>query len=98
MATLDILPVQGSLKGRVRVPADKSISHRAAILSALAEGDTRIENYLDSQTTNATLDCLSAMGAVIERAAPGTLVVRGRGLHSMREPDDVLFCLGSGTT
>ncbi len=92
--TRSLQPVQG----RIRVPADKSISHRAAILSALAIGETRIENYLHSETTDATLNCLRAMGADIERVAPETLRVQGRGLRALREPSDVLFCHGSGTT
>jgi len=86
------------LRGTLRVPADKSISHRAAILAALAEGDTRIENFLPSETTRATLHCLRALGADIESVEPTTLVVHGRGVHSLREPSDVLFCAGSGTT
>ncbi len=98
MSEICISPAQQPLKGRIGVPADKSISHRAAILSSLAEGDTRIENYLRSETTHATLNCLRALGAEIEEPAPETLVVRGRGLHSLREPGEVLFCLGSGTT
>jgi len=98
MSELCILPASQPLQGHIRVPADKSISHRAAILSALAQGDTRIENYLRSETTLATLDCLRALGADIEQVAPDTLVVHGRGLRSLREPSDVLFCVGSGTT
>lgn len=98
MPEFHILPTQRSLRGRLRVPADKSISHRAAIVSALAIDDTRIENYLRSETTLATLDGLRALGADVEPVGPETLVVHGRGLHSLREPADVLFCQGSGTT
>ena len=86
------------LRGNLRVPADKSISHRAAILAALADGDTHIENFLPSETTRATLSCLRALGAEMESIDPTTLVVHGHGLHSLREPSDVLFCAGSGTT
>ena len=81
MSEFTVSPARQPLKGRLGIPADKSISHRAAILSALAEGDTRIENYLDSETTHATLNCLRAMGVDIEEVAPETLVVHGRGLH-----------------
>jgi len=98
MSELRISPTSHPLRGTIRVPADKSISHRAAILSALADGTTRIENYLQSETTRATLDCLRALGAEIEQADAATVVVRGRGLHSLREPSAVLFCAGSGTT
>lgn len=86
------------LSGRITVPADKSITHRALMLTPLIDGESRIHNYLDSETTRATLNCMRAMGADIQETEPGTLVVQGRGLHSLREPHDVLYCLGSGTT
>ncbi len=86
------------LRGSLNVPADKSISHRAAILSALADGETRIENVLESETIRATLNVLRALGAETREPSPGTLLVKGRGLHSLREASDVLFCAGSGTT
>ena len=98
MSDLSISPANQPLHGHIRVPADKSISHRAAILSALAEGDTRVENFLPSETTRATLYILQALGADIERPDPNTLLIHGSGLHSLREPNDVLFCQGSGTT
>ncbi len=98
MSELCISPATEPLRGTVRVPADKSISHRAVILGALADGDTRIENWLQSETTRATANCLRALGAEIKGSGPNTLVVYGRGLHSLREPKDILFCAGSGTT
>lgn len=98
MSEIHLSPLQHPMRGRLRVPGDKSISHRAAILSALAEGGVRIENFLPGQTTQATLDCLRALGADIEQIAPETLIVHGRGLRSLREPENILFCAGSGTT
>ncbi len=98
MSEFHISPTTQPLRGAVRVPADKSISHRAAILGALADGDTRIENFLQSETTHAKLHCLRALGADIEQLDATTLLVRGRGLRSLREPSDILFCAGSGTT
>lgn len=86
------------LKGTFNVPADKSISHRAVILSTLASGDTRIENFLESDTTRATVDCLRQLGAAIDEPNPNMLLVHGQGLHSLHEPNDILFCKGSGTT
>lgn len=93
-----ITPITQPLRGSIRVPADKSISHRAAILASLANGATRIENYLHSETTYATLDCARALGAEIEMHDATTLTVHGRGLRGLREPSDVMFCKGSGTT
>jgi 3-phosphoshikimate 1-carboxyvinyltransferase len=98
MSELHILPANHSLRGTIRVPADKSISHRAAILGALADGDLHVENSLPSQTTQATVNCLRGLGAEIEQPDPNTLVIHGHGLRSLREPADVLFCEGSGTT
>lgn len=91
-------PANQSLRGAIRVPADKSITHRAIILGALADGDVRVENFLDSATTRATLDCMRMLSADIEQQDSGTLVVHGRGRNSLREPNDILFCKGSGTT
>jgi len=86
------------LRGTLRVPADKSITHRALMLAPLLNGKTRIENFLDSETTRATLNCMRAMGADIQEIDAHTLRVHGRGLRSLQEPRDVLWCLGSGTT
>ena len=80
------------------MPADKSITHRALMLAPLANGETRIENYLDCETTRATLNCMRALGAQIESLDPRTLLVRGGSMRSLQEPPDILFCLGSGTT
>jgi 3-phosphoshikimate 1-carboxyvinyltransferase len=70
----------GSLRGSVEPPPDKSISHRAALIGAMSEGETRITNYLDAADTNSTLDAVAAVGAGVERDADdGTVVVRGVG-------------------
>lgn len=68
------------------------------MLAPLADGETRIENYLDSETTRATSNCIRALGADIESPDPRTLLVHGGGMRSLQEPRDILFCLGSGTT
>ncbi|MCI0477640.1 MAG: hypothetical protein L0Y55_15450, partial [Anaerolineales bacterium] len=98
MPEFSISPAIRPLRGTLRVPADKSITHRALMLASLANGITRIENYLDSETTRATLNCMRALGADISEIDAHTLRVNGRGLHSLQEPRDVLYCLGSGTT
>ncbi len=98
MSEFSVTPTPNSLHGIIRVPADKSITHRALMLTPLLQGETRIENFLDSETTRATLNCVRAMGADIQEIDSNTLRVNGRGLHSLQEPRDVLWCLGSGTT
>jgi 3-phosphoshikimate 1-carboxyvinyltransferase len=98
MSELRVVPSAQPLRGTIRAPADKSISHRAVILSALADSGTRIDDWLESETTRATLNCMRQLGVDAEEPSPGVLVVHGRGLHSLSEPSEVLFCAGSGTT
>ncbi len=93
-----IVEGSGPLRGRVRVPGDKSISHRALLLGAIAEGETRVENWLPAGDCQATLHCLRALGVEIEQHDPTTLTVHGRGLRGLRPPTEVLDCRGSGTT
>ncbi len=86
------------LRGSVRVPGDKSITHRALILSSLAEGPSTIHGFLDSADCRATMGCLNDLGIPIERMGPDRLVVHGKGLKGYREPGRVLNCVRSGTT
>ncbi|MGQ9600318.1 MAG: 3-phosphoshikimate 1-carboxyvinyltransferase [Anaerolineae bacterium] len=86
------------LRGCVRVPGDKSISHRALLLGAIAEGTGRIENFLLANDCLATLRAVRALGIEVEELSPTALLVHGRGLHGLQEPEDVLNCVRSGTT
>ena len=86
------------LSGRVAVPGDKSITHRALLLGGLGEGDSRIDGFLDSGDCRATIGCLEGLGIAIERPAADALVVHGRGLHGWRAPHRPLDCIRSGTT
>lgn len=86
------------LGGRVKVPGDKSISHRALLLGAIAEGTTRVRNFLPAADCLATLACVRALGVEVERLSETELIVHGQGLHGLTEPKDILDCAGSGTT
>jgi 3-phosphoshikimate 1-carboxyvinyltransferase len=88
----------GPLRGSVRVPGDKSISHRALLLAAIAEGTSRVEGFLPAGDCLATLRSVRALGIGVEEHSQTTLIVHGRGLHGLQEPDDVLDCGRSGTT
>jgi 3-phosphoshikimate 1-carboxyvinyltransferase len=84
----------GPLRGSLRPPADKSISHRAALIAAMGEGETEIEGYLDSADTRSTLAAVEALGARIEGAGPGPIEerirIRGIGLRdAIAAPIDV---------
>lgn len=85
------------IAGRVRVPGDKSISHRALMLGAIAEGDTAITGFLAGEDCLATLVALRAMGVHIEHDEPSAVRVRGAGLHGLRAPQQVLDMGNSGT-
>ena len=87
----------GVLSGRLRVPGDKSISHRAFLISALAVGESQADGCLDSDDVLATQACLRALGVEIERTAPGAYRIYGRGVHGLAPPDGVLDCGNSGT-
>lgn len=91
-----IRPAQ-TVQGEVRVPGDKSISHRALILGALANGHVTIRNLASSADCLSTLRCLRALGVAIEDAGDETVVV-GQGLDGLREPGNVLDAGNSGTT
>jgi len=85
------------LHGEMYPPGDKSISHRLAILGALATGDTIIGNYCPGQDFQSTLDCLSDLG-VESRMINDDVIIRGRGLFGLRKPNKVLYAGNSGTT
>ncbi|PHX88001.1 MAG: 3-phosphoshikimate 1-carboxyvinyltransferase [Synechococcus sp. Baikal-G1] len=87
------------LQGVVQVPGDKSISHRALLFGAIAEGTTRITGLLPAEDPLSTAACLRAMGVTISAIEAGQRVsVEGVGLDGLREPEDVLDCGNSGTT
>ncbi|MFL0732671.1 MAG: 3-phosphoshikimate 1-carboxyvinyltransferase, partial [Prochlorococcus sp.] len=89
----------GGLCGTVRVPGDKSISHRALLFGAIAEGSTTIEGLLPAEDPLSTAACLRAMGATISPIRAGEIVhVEGVGLDGLQEPEEVLDCGNSGTT
>ncbi len=87
----------GPLKGVAEVPGDKSISHRALILGAMAVGETRITGLLEGQDVLDTAAAMRAFGAKVEQTGPGEWSVHGVGVGGFSEPDDVIDCGNSGT-
>ncbi|MDO1528663.1 3-phosphoshikimate 1-carboxyvinyltransferase [Fulvimonas sp. R45] len=87
----------GPLRGSVRVPGDKSVSHRALMFSALAEGTSRIHGFLEGEDTRATAAVLQRLGVRIEAPREGERVVHGVGLHGLRGSDGPLDCGNAGT-
>lgn len=89
-------PAKG-LHGELAAPGDKSVSHRAVMLSALAEGTSRIAGFLEGEDTRATARIFAQMGVHIDTPSPGERIVHGVGLHGLRAPRGVLDCGNSGT-
>ena len=88
----------GGLQGKLTAPADKSLSHRAALLGAMSCEPVRIENYLHAADTDSTLQAVRALGALVEvREGDGEVVVRGTGLREAREPDGPIDVGNAGT-
>ena len=87
-----------SLQGTITVPGDKSISHRALMLGAIAKGETTIEGLLLGEDPRSTAKCFRAMGAEISELNTEKVVVKGIGLGNLQEPEDILDAGNSGTT
>ncbi len=90
-------PARGALRGTLRVPGDKSISHRAMMLGSLAEGCTEVSGFLEGEDTLATAAAFRAMGVRIEAVGEGRRIVHGVGLHGLRAPSAALDLGNSGT-
>ncbi|WP_324699018.1 3-phosphoshikimate 1-carboxyvinyltransferase [Novosphingobium sp. RL4] len=88
----------GPLKGRIRVPGDKSISHRSIMLGALAVGETRVTGLLEGEDVLATAAAMRAMGASVERIGEGEWRVNGVGVGALLQPESPLDMGNSGTS
>lgn len=88
----------GVLSGRLRVPGDKSISHRSIMLGSLAEGVTHVTGFLDGEDCLCTLDAFRAMGVNIERRGSNELAIEGVGLQGLKAPSGPLYLGNSGTS
>ena len=92
------IAARGPLSGTATVPGDKSISHRALMLSALAVGESRIEGLLEGEDVLATAAAMRAMGATIERQPDGAWIVHGVGVGGLLQPESALDMGNSGTS
>jgi 3-phosphoshikimate 1-carboxyvinyltransferase len=86
-----------TVKGEITPPGDKSISHRAVMLGALAEGETRITNFLNGEDCIATVNCFKKLGIEIQNSGL-TVTVKGKGLYGLKESGSLLYTANSGTT
>ena len=89
----------GSLQGIIKVPGDKSISHRSLIIGSIAEGETNIEGFLYSEDPLSTANCLRKLGVNIPDIKRGEPIsLKGVGINGFKEPNEILDCGNSGTT
>lgn len=88
----------GQISGHIRVPGDKSISHRSIMLGSLAEGTTEVEGFLEGEDALATLQTFRDMGVVIEGPHHGRVTIHGVGLHGLKPPPGPLYLGNSGTS
>ncbi|MFQ5735434.1 MAG: 3-phosphoshikimate 1-carboxyvinyltransferase [Thermodesulfobacteriota bacterium] len=92
-----VAPATG-LRGELAVPGDKSISHRSVMLGSIADGTTEVEGFLEGEDNLSTIAAFGAMGVRIERPAPSRVLIEGRGMRGLCEPEDVIDAGNSGTT
>lgn len=85
------------MQGTIRVPGDKSMSHRSIMLGALAEGTTRVSGFLEGEDALATMQCFKDMGVQIDGPIDGEVVIHGVGLHGLKAPPKPLWMGNAGT-
>jgi len=85
------------LHGTLAIPGDKSVSHRAVMFAALADGTSRVEGFLEGEDTRATAAIFSRLGVRIETPSPSTRIVHGVGIDGLQAPDGELDCGNAGT-
>ena len=102
MSRLRVMRAERPLAGSVRVPSDKSMSHRSVLFAAMAEGESHLTSVLDSADVRSTIKAVEALGAEVrvEETGPGgmTVTVRGWGPEGPQQPDGPIDCGNSGTT
>jgi len=98
MSETRIVTSSTPLRGEITVPGDKSISHRSIMIGSLAKGQTVVRGFLHGEDNHSTLRAFRAMGIEIKEEENGVLVIDGKGLVGLKEPNDVLDCGNSGTT
>ena len=88
----------GSVSGQIRIPGDKSISHRSIMLGSIAQGVTEVTGFLEGEDSLATLQAFRDMGVVIEGPSDGRVVIHGVGLNGLKAPAGPLYLGNSGTS
>lgn len=98
MGNRAIKPATKALRGELVIPGDKSVSHRSVMLASLGDTPVHITNFLPSADCLSTIGVMEALGAQVEKVSDTELVVKGNGLHGLKEPATILDAGNSGTT
>ena len=94
---MKILPAK-KIEGSLKVPGDKSISHRAVILGSIARGITEIHNISPCEDCSCTISAIKKMGIEFSSSEKGTIIIKGKGLEGLSEPKEILDLGNSGTS
>jgi 3-phosphoshikimate 1-carboxyvinyltransferase len=97
MELISLQPTRNGLKGSIEIPGDKSISHRSVMFGSIAQGVTRVTNFLPGDDCLSTISCFRKLGVVIEDNEDG-LTIYGNGIDGLKEPNELLDVGNSGTT
>jgi 3-phosphoshikimate 1-carboxyvinyltransferase len=97
METIELQPTVNGLKGVIEIPGDKSISHRSVMFGSIANGVTRVTNFLPGDDCLSTISCFRKLGVVIEENE-NEITIYGNGFDGLKEPNDLLDVGNSGTT
>ncbi|MBI1296018.1 3-phosphoshikimate 1-carboxyvinyltransferase [bacterium] len=98
MADIITIHSGNALKGHCHVPGDKSISHRAVMFAAIADGRSRVRGFLDGGDCRSTIHVMRGLGVEVDQRSATDVIIHGMGLDGFQEPKDVLDCGNSGTT
>jgi 3-phosphoshikimate 1-carboxyvinyltransferase len=97
MELIELQPTMNGLKGMIEIPGDKSISHRSVMFGSIAQGVTKVTNFLPGDDCLSTISCFRKLGVVIEESED-ELIIYGNGFDGLKEPDEILDVGNSGTT
>ena len=92
-----LLEPGNALRGHIKVPGDKSMSHRSIMFGAIAQGVTEVDGFLEGEDSLHTLDAFRALGVQIERGSAGQVTLHGRGVDALRPPSEPIYLGNSGT-
>lgn len=98
MDTLNITPTNSPLRGTIKIPPDKSLSHRAIIFGALCNGTLEVNNFSSSADCQSTLDIIKYLCIETEYLTSSNIIIKGKGLKGFKEPSSILYAGNSGTT